>query len=511
MTDQFLLGVDIGTYSSKGVLVSKDGQVIASHVVPHEMSMPDPGYFEHDADDVWWHDFVEIVRNLLVNSAIHPAQIRGIGTSAIGPCVLPIDAQGRPLRPGILYGIDTRASKEVEYLENALGRQHIFQRSGTHLDSQASGPKILWIRNNEPQIYEKARWFLTSQAYLVYRLTGVASIDIYSASGYAPLFDIYDFGWYENVARHITPTDRLPKASWSCEIVGQVTDRAARQTGLAAGTPVIAGTIDAAAEAISAGVAEVGDMMIMFGSSIFFIMKSAELLKTQHFWSANFLAKETFAFMGGMSTSGSLTTWFRDRFALTEVQHEISGGENAYAILAKEAAQSPAAANGLIALPYFEGERTPLHDPAAKGVLFGLSLKHTRGDIYRAILESVGFGIRHNVEAMRKEGVIPKRILAVGGGTQNDLWMQLVSDIVDIELAIPQQRIGASYGDAFMAGVGVGLFKDLTEISRWVKNKKVVSPNPQVHNQYALNYKIFRDLYHATKSLMHELSDSEKT
>jgi xylulokinase len=112
---------------------------------------------------------------------------------------------------------------------------------------------------------------------------------------------------------------------------------------------------------------------------------------------------------------------------------------------------------------------------------------------------------------MRKEGVIPKRILAVGGGTQNDLWMQLVSDIVDIELAIPQQRIGASYGDAFMAGVGVGLFKDLTEISRWVKNKKVVSPNPQVHNQYALNYKIFRDLYHATKSLMHELSDSEKT
>jgi xylulokinase len=509
MEKKYLLGVDIGTYSSKGVLVNKNGEVVADHVIQHGMSMPAPGYFEHDADGVWWHDFVEIVRSLLAKSGIQPVQILGVGTSAIGPCVLPIDGQGRPLRAGILYGIDTRASKEVEHLENELGREHIFQRSGTHLDSQASGPKILWIRNNEPQIYEKTRWFLTSQAYLVYRLTGVPSIDNYSASGYAPLFDIYDFGWYEDAARHITPTDRLPKASWSCEIVGEVTDQAARQTGLAVGTPVITGTIDAAAEAISAGLAEVGDMMIMFGSSIFFIMKTAELLKTQHFWSANFLERKSSAFMGGMSTSGSLTTWFRDQFARAEAEHELSGGENAYAILAEEAAESPVGANGLIALPYFEGERTPLHDPAARGVLFGLSLKHTRGDIYRAILESVGFGIRHNLEAMRQEGVIPKRILAVGGGTQNDLWMQLVSDIANIELAIPQQLIGASYGDAFMAAVGVGLFKDLTEITRWVKNKKVVSPSPKLHKQYALNYKIFRDLYNATESLMHELSDSK--
>ena len=510
MSKEYLLGIDIGTYSSKGVLVGKDGKEVADHVVQHGMSMPAPGYFEQDADGVWWHDFVEITRNLLAKSGIQPGQIIGIGTSGIGPCVLPVDAQGRPLRPGILYGIDTRASREVEHLENKLGRQHIFQQSGTHLDSQAAGPKILWIRNNEPQIYDKTRWFLTSQAYLVYRLTGVASIDIYSASGYAPLFDIYDFDWYEDTARHITPTDRLPKASWSCEIVGQVTDQAARETGLAAGTPVITGTIDAAAEAISAGLAKAGDMMVMFGSSIFFIMKTAELIKTQHFWSANFLEKETFAFMGGMSTSGSLTTWFRDRFAQTEAAHEISGGENAYAILAKEAAESTAGANGLIALPYFEGERTPLHDPAAKGVLFGLSLKHTRGDIYRAILESVGFGIRHNLEVMREEGVVPKRILAVGGGTRNDLWMQLVANIADIELAVPQQMIGASYGDAFMAAVGAGLFKDLTEISRWVKIKKVVSPNPDAYRQYSLNYKIFRDLYVSTKSLMHELSDSQK-
>ena len=510
MRPEYLLGIDVGTYSSKGVLVSTDGEVAADQIIPHGMSMPRPGFFEHDADGVWWHDLVVIVRRLLAKSGIDPLQILAVGTSAIGPCVLPISADGRPLRPGILYGIDTRSSAEVAHLEQVLGKQNIFQRSAANLDSQAAGPKILWIRNNEPEIYARTRWFLTSQAYLVYKLTGVPSIDIYSACCFAPLFDIYNFGWYPDIAEHITPVSRLPQACWSCEIIGGVTDAAAAETGLAPGTPVIAGTIDAAAEAVSAGVARFGDMMLMFGSSIFFIMKTAELSKTRRFWSANFLEENTYAFMGGMSTAGSLTAWFRDQFAQTEVTREKAGGENAYAVLAGEAAGSPAGARGLIALPYFAGERTPLHDPKARGVLFGLNLKHTRGDIYRAILESVGFGIRHNLAEMRTEGLNPERIIAVGGGTLNDLWMQLVADIVAVELTIPQQLIGASYGDAFMAGVGIGRFKDLTEISRWVKTKKVVSPNLAEHEKYALNYKIFRALYESNRSLMHDLADSIK-
>jgi len=231
------------------------------------------------------------------------------------------------------------------------------------------------------------------------------------------------------------------------------------------------------------------------------------LSKTEHFWSANFLERGAFAFMGGMSTAGSLTTWFRDRFAQAEVEREKSGGTNAYAALAGEAASAPAGGNRLVVLPYFEGERTPLHDPRACGVLFGLSLMHTRADVYRAFLESVGFGIRHNMDVMREEGVVPKRILAVGGGTQNALWMQIVSDIANVELVIPEQKIGASYGDAFMAGVGVGLFKDLTEITRWVRTKKTVIPNLRVHRQYDVSYSIFRRLYESTKTLMHELSE----
>lgn len=508
MKAEYLLGVDIGTYSSKGVLVRKNGQVVAGRTVQHGMDMPETGHIEHDADRVWWKDFTEIVRALFDISGVKPEQILGIGTSGIGSCVLPIDDHGQPLRPAILYGIDTRAAKEIESLERTLGKDEIFRRSGAHLSSQASGPKILWIRNNEPSVYAATRWFLTSQAYLVYRLTGVASIDMYTAGGYAPLFDIHNLCWHKEAARHITPTERLPKTYWSCEIVGTVTAQAAGQTGLAEGTPVIAGTTDAAAEAVSAGVSEVGDMMLMFGSSLFFILKTGELRDTEHFWSSNFLEKGTCALLGGMSTSGSLTTWFRDQFAQAEVAQESAGGESAYALLAREAAQSPLGANGLIALPYFEGERTPLHDHKAKGMFFGLSLKHTRGDLYRAIMEGVGFGIRHNLEVMREEGAYPGRIRAVGGGVNNTLWIQSVSDIANIDLTIPEQQFGASYGDAFMAGVGVGLFASLTEITQWVESSLLIKPDPEAHRRYSALYRIFRSLYETNKSLMHELSGS---
>jgi len=507
MSNGYLVGVDIGTYSSKGVLVKTDGTLVASHAVPHGMDMPSPGFFEHDADRVWWHDFVEIIENLLQKTGIDPKQILGIGTSAIGSCVLPIDEKGRPLRPAILYGIDTRATREIEYLESKLGKSEIFKKSGSHLSSQASGPKVLWIRNNEPDVYENTRWFLTSEAYLVYRLTGKASIDIYTAAGYTPLYDVYKREWVEEAANLITPLERLPKAYWSYEVVGEVTAEAAKETGLAEGTPVVAGTTDAAAEAISAGVADFGDMMLMFGSSIFFIMKTAELIKTQHFWSSNFLEEGTFAFLGGMSTGGSLTTWFREQFAQFEVEKEKEGGEKAYAELAKLASASPIGSKGLVALPYFEGERTPLHDPKAKGMLFGLSLKHTKGDVYRAILEGVAFGIRHNVEVMREEGVQPKRILAVGGGTKNPLWLQIVADVCNIELTVPEQQIGASYGDAFLAGTGIGLFKSLSEIKQWVKTKGIIKPNPETRKLYEVNYQVFRQLYTSTKPLMHRLAD----
>jgi xylulokinase len=247
-------------------------------------------------------------------------------------------------------------------------------------------------------------------------------------------------------------------------------------------------------------------MLLMFGSSIFFILKTNRLVRTERFWSSNFLEEGTFAFAGGMATAGSLTTWFRDQLAPSEAAAEKGGGVNAYASLAQAASNSPAGSRGLITLPYFEGERTPLHDPQARGMWFGLSLKPTRADLYRSILEGVAFGIRHNMEEMALEGMKARRILVSGGGAHNRLWLQIVADVCGVDLVVPGQLAGACYGDAFLASIGAGLHHGLSEIERWVAPKELIRFDPQIHSQYAPYYEIYRELYRNNKTQMHQLS-----
>ena len=246
--------------------------------------------------------------------------------------------------------------------------------------------------------------------------------------------------------------------------------------------------------------------MMMVGSSTFFILKTTHLLDSRTFWASHFLEKDTYVVAGGTATAGSLTRWFRDQFGATEVALERAGGENAYGALARLADGSPRGARGLVALPYFAGERTPIHSPEARGAIFGLTLAHTRADVYRALLESVGYAIRHNLDAMRVEGIAPDRILAVGGGTRNRPWMQLVSDISGIALHIPEEQIGASYGDAFLAGVGARLFSGTAEATRWVKIGERITPDPAAHSEYERYYAIYRELYVETASLMQRLT-----
>jgi len=378
--------------------------------------------------------------------------------------------------------------------------------SGSNLSSSSVGPKILWLSIHEPQVYRQARWLLTSQSYLVYKLTGQVTMDYYTACNYAPLFDVEKLEWIDQEIAGINPYPKLPKLLWSCDLAGKVTAAAARETGLTEGTPVIAGTIDAAAEAISTGLSNFADMMMMIGSSNSLIVKTNKLIRTQNFWGLPWLEPNTFAVVGGMATVGSLTRWFRNNFGKEELAQQLAGGKNAYEALANLLNESPEGARGLIALPYFEGERTPIADPGAKGVLFGLTLKHTRADVYRALLESIGFGIRHNIDVMQTEGVKAERIFGVGGGTKNLPWMQIISDIANISMSIPEIQIGASYGDAFMAGVGVGLFSNLSEIGRWVKPKTVIFPRAEIHEKYEELYQIYRELYINTKDLMHRIS-----
>jgi len=272
----YFLGVDIGTFEAKGVIVDGSGTIVASAARSHKMLVPRPGWAEHRPKQDWWDGFVFLVRTMLADSRIDRKAIRAVGCSAIGPCMLPVDKNGEALSNAALYGVDGRAVAEIAQLNEAIGADRILEYCGNALTTQSVGPKILWLKNHRPEIYEKAAKVVTSTTYLVQKLTGECVIDHYSAASFSPLYEVERKGWSAALSPDIIEPERLPRLLWTVEIAGEVTARAARATGLAEGTPVIAGTIDAASEAVSVGVAGPGDMMVMYGSTIFIIMLSSQ-------------------------------------------------------------------------------------------------------------------------------------------------------------------------------------------------------------------------------------------
>lgn len=503
----YLLGIDIGTYESKGVITDGAGRVIAQAVRPHDLSLPRPGWAEHDADAVWWADFCHLSKELLARSGVAPKDIAGVGCSAIGPCMLPVDRDGRPLRPAILYGIDTRAQAEIAELNQRFGAEVMRERCGSYLSSQAVGPKILWFRRNEPELYARTAKVITSTSYLLLRLTGRVVMDYYSAGSWHPLLDLRKLKWDEEFAEAICPLHMLPDLDWTAAQGGVITPEAARETGLLAGTPVAVSTIDAAAEAVSCGVVSRGDLMLMYGTTLFFIHVTQRFTPTADLWPVVYLEQDTWAQAAGMSTTGALTRWFRDQLAQGELSQERSGGENAYAALARLAAASPPGSRGLVTLPYFSGERTPINDPQARGVIAGLTISHTRGDIYRSLLEGTAYGVRHHLEVMADTGSQPRRLVAVGGGTKNQLWLQIVSDVTGKQQEVPALTVGAAYGDAFIASVAVGMHKSLADVRSWVQIDRVITPDPERTAAYLPYYQVYRDLYQQAKTSLHRLAD----
>jgi xylulokinase len=490
------LGVDIGTFETKAALTDATGRLVATAARPHKMLVPRPGWAEHRPVEDWWGDFVHVTRAVLASSRIDPRTIGGVAASAIGPCMLPVDADGTPLMNAVLYGVDTRAQAEIEELDARIGSSVILERCGNALTSQSVGPKILWLKHNQPQLHARAAKFLNSTSYINFRLTGRFAIDHYSAANSSPLYDVEKQDWTFDLADDIARPDQLPDLLWTTDIVGHVHQDAAAGTGLSPGTPVTVGTIDAAAEALSVGVGDPGDMMMMYGSTIFIIMPTQGPVRDPRLWYAPWLFEGEHASMAGLATSGTLTHWFRDQFA-----RDLPADE-AFAALAAEAAASPPGANGLIMLPYFSGERTPIHDPLAKGCLFGLNLTHTRGDVYRALIEGIAFGANHVMETYREIGQPPRRLLAVGGGTKNALWLEATSDATGIEQQVCEKTVGASYGDAFLAALATGHVQR-GDIRNWNPVARTVPARDLP--AYGPRYRQFRRLYEQTRDIAHEL------
>ena len=486
---ELLLGLDIGTASSKAVLAQPDGSVVATAERPHGLSLPRPGWAEHDAEAVWWQDVLALCAELAPRAG---AALAGVCVSGIGPCVVPCDADLGPLRPAILYGIDSRAGAEIEELDARYGGEAILARGGSRLTSQALGPKLLWLQRNEPEVWARtAGWYMAS-SFVAARLTGEYVLDHHSASQCTPLYDLARNAWNEDWAGEIAPGVALPRLLWPWDPVGEVTAAAADATGLPAGVPVMAGTVDAWAEAVSVGVRRPGDLMLMYGSTMFLVAVLDAPRTHPGLWGTAGATPGSWSLAAGMATSGSLTDWLR---RLT--------GEAAFDTLVREAGEAPAGADGLLLLPYFAGERNPIFDPDARGVIAGLTLTHGRGHLLRAVYEATAFGVRHNVGTFAETGIALDRVVAVGGGTRASLWTQIVSDVTGLAQEIPEQTIGASYGDALMAAVGTGL---AGAGSDWTAMRATVEPDEGRRAIYDELFELYLELYGATSAVAHRLA-----
>ena len=488
----FVIGVDIGTGSTKAVLTTLDGTVRAVARRDHAPSLPQPGWAEMDADRDWWGDVADVLAEL---TSMHPdAAIAAVCVSGLGPCVVQTDAELRPRRPAILYGVDTRATREIKEITEQLGADAILERCGKDLSSQAIGPKLAWLQREAGEDWQpQDRWF-SAHTYVVARLTGEWVLDHHTASQCDPFYDIRAQDWARDWVEAVLPGLALPRLVWPSEQVGVVRGVAAAETGLAEGTPVVAGTVDAWAEAFSVGVRRPGDLMLMYGSTMFFVQVLTAPTSVSGLWTTSGVEPSSHTLAAGMATSGTITTWLQD----------LTGGVP-FETLVAEAAAVPAGSEGLVMLPYFSGERTPIYDPLARGVIAGLTLRHGRGHLLRAAYEGIACGVRQIIGALEEAAGQPERIVAVGGGTEGGLWTQIVSDVCGLEQQVPAQTIGASYGDALLAAIGVGLVPPATD---WARPDRVVRPDPSTASTYAELFQTYTELYPATRAQIHRLARS---
>jgi len=489
MVQDLFLGIDVGSSGTRGVLVDANGRPAAVAELPHGISRPRSGWAEQDAERDWWAGAARVCRRLVSGRA---TRVAAVGVTGLGPCLVPADAEGRPLRPAILYGIDTRASDQIARLTAELGADEILARCGARLTSQSVGPKVRWVLEEEPQVWDATRRVFGATSYLVSRLTGEYVLDHHSASHWAPLYDQTKNSWIGEWTERVAPGLTLPGLVWPQETCGRVSREAARATGLAEGTPVAGGTIDSWAEVAAAGLRGPGEGLLVYGTSMFLTEVGSPARVDARLWRTVGFAPGSHNVAAGVGSSGALTAWLR---GLT--------GNPPYDELFEEAERAGPGAGGLLALPYFAGERTPWFDPDLRGALFGLTAAHGRGYVFRALLEATAFAVRQNLEVMREAGATIASLRGSGGGATELLWPQIVADVSGVSQDVRQGSDRASIGAALFAAIAVGAATLETE---WVTPSAPVVPRTSLRSLYDDLYGQFRELTLATLPQAHALA-----
>jgi len=497
---KYLIGIDLGTSGTKTVLFSDSGVAICSATEEYPLYQPNNGWAEQDPDD-WWNACISTVHTVLNDSGINPKDIAGIGFSGQMHGLVMLGEHGDVVRKSIIW-CDGRTADECAEIMNKVGKEKLVEITANHALTSFTAGNILWVRNHEKENYKRCRHILLPKDYIRYKLTGKLGMEASDASG-MNLLDINTRTWSEEVL-NILDIDRelLPEVGESSDIAGTITAEAASLTGLAEGTPVVYGAGDNAAAAIGTGVVESGKAFITIGTSGVLFAHSDNPAVDINGRVNTFCAAvpNSSAVFGCTLAAGMSLQWLRNNFFQAEMDTAKGLGKDVYTIMTEQAERVPIGANRLLFLPYLMGERSPILDPNARGVFFGLSAIHTKYDMLRSIMEGVIYAQRQCLDIHREMGIEFKEIYATGGGGTSSLWRQMIADIFELPVVTIQNREGPALGAAILAGVGTGLYTSIPEAcNKIIKVNEPQMPIAKNTKEYTPYYELFCNLYPSMK------------
>lgn len=508
-TGPYILAVDLGTSATKAGVFNLSGQELGTATAEYPTEYPQPTWAQQDASH-WWQAAVTTIKGSIEQAKIPPGAVKAVSVSGQAPSCLAIDKQGEPLRPAIIW-IDRRATEEVEWIAEHVGAQEVQRVAGNYIDGYFGGPKWLWFRNKEPELFERTWKILQAHSYIVFKLTGEIVTDYSHAGLCSPCFDLQKKEWSQDMCTELgIPVSMLPQVLPSHQIVGAINEAGAQASGLTVGTPVVTGGGDFACATLGCGVIKVGQAAQMLGTAGNLLVPIGEkidpdprLLNTVHV-TGDYLTL-------GSIYAGGVLQWFRDQLGEPEIAEGESSDKSAYRLLDEKAGGVPPGAEGLILLPYLMGERTPIWDPYARGVYIGITPYHTRAHMYRAALEGVAFAFRHMVEIIEQQGVAIEEVIAVNGGARSPLWRQIFADILNARINYYVGGAATLLGDVTLAGIGAGFFPGFEVVNEWQEIVETQEPNSKLGDLYARYYALYRQIYLQLKEQFIELVELGKS
>ncbi len=505
----YLLGIDVSTTGAKALIIDEHGSVVASHTTEYPLYTPKPRWSEQNPID-WWKGTCDSITAALRTANLSGEAIGAIGLTGQMHGLVLLDKSDQVLRPAILWN-DQRTGPQCEAITQQVGGlDRLLQLTGNQVLPGFTAPKIVWVRDNEPSVYEHVRHILLPKDYVRFCLTGEFATEVSDASGMS-LLDVANRRWSKEMLNALDiPSDWLPTCTESDQVSGRISESAAKATGLKVGTPVVGGGGDQAAQAVGSGIVTAGVISVTSGTSgVVFAHSNYYAAESQGRLHAFCHAvRGKWHLMGVMLSAGGSFRWLRDSIGDLEKATARLTNDDPYDLLTRQAMLAPVGSEGLLFLPYLTGERTPHPDPNARGAFVGLTLRHSKAHLVRSVLEGVSFGLRDSLELIKGLGVPIEQVRASGGGARSPVWRQIQADVFGTELVLVNVTEGAAYGAALLAGVGAGTYASVEEaVAATVHVTDRTLPTADHVKQYEKLYPIYRSLYSALKDTFHALAD----